>query len=1196
MGALLYFFAWSPVELTPSPMGVPAFYAWLVKKYPKVISDAKEAQKHAADGSAIPVNINDPNPNGTEYDALYLDMNGIIHPCAHPEGKEAPPTEDHMMIAVFEYLDRLMDVVRPRKLLFMAVDGVAPRAKMNQQRARRFAAAKEGAADAHRKAAIKEELERLGYPIPAGLTKTRWDHNVITPGTPFMHRLAKALHWYAVNRIHGRAGWEGLTVILSDANVPGEGEHKIMEYIRLARLLPDYDANQSHILCGLDADLIMLALSTHEVNFTILREHVPVGGRQTGPKKCFRCGQTGHDLLECDGLAAALKQSSASAVAAMDKKDDEDNGVGTDTVDPFTLLHLPILREYLDAEFRQAFTQSLPFAYDLDRVIDDWVFMAFFVGNDFLPHLPSMDIREGALDRIVQLYKRVLPTQSGYLTSAGDIHMERVAALMDQLKDSEAAIFRERAEKERRQAQRKGHRLDRAVRDRVTKKQAQGLPLTARERAWVDKHPEFSERPAEAATSGTTAPNSNMTAAALLKRKLGSRDELKPLGRNKRGAQAAASTSTTATTTATTTDDNTDGDANPKGDGEDASGPPAKKRARTDDGTADTTEEPSDPVTEAVEAEIAKQAEAKSAVKIDPNIFDLDDDAPRTEGAAGVIVKQLLFDAREGDTTVDEPPEDEVRLHEDGYEHRYWKAKFGVNVDEDPSFPSKVAAAYVEGLVWVLKYYYHGVQSWGWFYPYHYAPFAANLTQAHKLELRPLEMGKPYMPVEQLMAVLPAASAHALPDQLAAMMRDPNSVISDFYPTDFKFDLNGKRHTWQAVVLLPFIDEQRLQDTVKETIASHPLTAHEEERNRLGHNYVFTGPETPLARAILGLEAMGNDGTGKEVKLRITYERNGLGGAIGPWAEGPSIGQEFPSLLTHLGQEPVIGTQAIGSVYYFPPTPDNPADFKAFVLPSAKILPAQLTSGDIARVQEGRQHEYHSGRTPYGYDRGQNRATYDSMHMNAAWRAGGGRGGGGRGGGGRGGGGRGGRGGWGGPAPGQHQHAGWAYQPPPQAPHGVGGFNQGLPPPQGGWYGPPQPSQGPYPGYGGAPPQTPGYYPPPGGGYQQQAPYGGFQQGPPPQQTPYGGGPPGAYAPGYGAQAPPPMPYQPQPHQGAMYAPQANAGGWGGGWQGGGGVQQQQQHYPPAQQQQQQQGANGHQTQVQAPPRGSWGSGTWGST
>jgi 5'-3' exoribonuclease 2 len=110
-------------------MGVPSFFRWLADKYPKVVLDAIIAEQ--------PV-LGDPNPNGEEYDCLYLDMNGLIHPACHPEEGPQPRDEDEMIEKVFEYIDKIFAIVRPRKLLYMAIDGVAPRAKMNQQRSRRF--------------------------------------------------------------------------------------------------------------------------------------------------------------------------------------------------------------------------------------------------------------------------------------------------------------------------------------------------------------------------------------------------------------------------------------------------------------------------------------------------------------------------------------------------------------------------------------------------------------------------------------------------------------------------------------------------------------------------------------------------------------------------------------------------------------------------------------------------------------------------------------------------------------------------------------------------------------------------------------------------------------------------------------------------------------------------------------------------
>jgi 5'-3' exoribonuclease 2 len=57
---------------------------------------------------------------------------GIIHPCCHPEDSDQPDDENEMIQRIFKYIDRIFAMVRPRKLLFMAIDGVAPRAKMNR--------------------------------------------------------------------------------------------------------------------------------------------------------------------------------------------------------------------------------------------------------------------------------------------------------------------------------------------------------------------------------------------------------------------------------------------------------------------------------------------------------------------------------------------------------------------------------------------------------------------------------------------------------------------------------------------------------------------------------------------------------------------------------------------------------------------------------------------------------------------------------------------------------------------------------------------------------------------------------------------------------------------------------------------------------------------------------------------------------
>ena len=131
---------------------------------------------------------------------------------------------DEMLIAICEYIDRIVGMVRPRKILYMAIDGVAPRAKMNQQRSRRFRAAKEAKEKEDSAKGVMLDLIAEGHDVSKWdnnkLDEERFDSNVITPGTDFMDRVARGLQYYISERMAGSPGWAGVSSRLLSLLVP----------------------------------------------------------------------------------------------------------------------------------------------------------------------------------------------------------------------------------------------------------------------------------------------------------------------------------------------------------------------------------------------------------------------------------------------------------------------------------------------------------------------------------------------------------------------------------------------------------------------------------------------------------------------------------------------------------------------------------------------------------------------------------------------------------------------------------------------------------------------------------------------------------------------------------------------------------------------------------------------------------------
>uniref|UniRef100_A0AAR5PUV6 5'-3' exoribonuclease 1 n=1 Tax=Dendroctonus ponderosae TaxID=77166 RepID=A0AAR5PUV6_DENPD len=606
-------------------MGVPKFFRYISERYPCLSELVREYQ--------IP-----------EFDNMYLDMNGIIHMCSHPDDNNPHfrITEERIFQDVFHYIEVLFRMIRPQKLFFMAIDGVAPRAKMNQQRGRRFRAAK----DAEKQEA---EAQKKGETLPS---EARFDSNCITPGTVFMARLHEQLKYFCVDKISTDPLWRDVQVILSGHETPGEGEHKIMDYIRYLRAQPGYNPNTRHCLYGLDADLIMLGLCTHEPHFSLLREEVKFGKKST------------------------KRQSVPEEIT-------------------FFLLHLSLMREYLELEFSPVRKQLKGFEYDFEKIIDDWVLMGFLVGNDFIPHLPNLHIANGALPLLYKAYMAVLPTLDGYINEAGTLNLARFEKFMQKLAEFDLENFEE-------------------VRDDLTYMEA------------------------------------------------------------KTGRKFNAHTKVSTV-------------------------------RQLEEWQADENEE-------AIELECLE---------------------PRAKPSRDPALDALI--QATDDLDIDSSEDDSDDIDEDERAFRNYKKEYYMNKLEYANVTPEVlrsqAEGYVRAIQWNLHYYYNGCCSWSWYYPHHYAPYISDIKGFADLKLE-FELGKPFRPFEQLLAVLPAASKALLPEVYHKLMTSEESSIGKYYPEDFQTDKNGKRQEWEAVVLIPFMDEKLLLQAMAP--CNKELSEEERRRNSQG--------------------------------------------------------------------------------------------------------------------------------------------------------------------------------------------------------------------------------------------------------------------------------------------------------------------------------------------------------------------------
>lgn len=320
-------------------MGVPGFFKYLIDNYKnsKFIFNKKEVE-----------NIDIINET-TNIDYLLIDANCLIHPkcfkilAENNEITNMDILEEKMISEVILYINHLISYVNP-KSVFLAIDGVAPIAKIKQQRSRRFKSIHDMKLFNNIKLKHKRPITNF------------WNNSAITPGTKFMEKLHnKIIEWSKTRKEK---------IIYSSCNTPSEGEHKLLQFIR-ANILKNI--NMNYVLYGLDADLIFLALSSYNISSPIylLREANQINNK---------------------------------------KPEDELNYVSIKIMKECIVKN--ILEQY-DIIMKD---EILEHKVNLDstRLSNDFIFLCYFLGNDFLPHLPSLDIYNDAIDILLQIYAKIL--------------------------------------------------------------------------------------------------------------------------------------------------------------------------------------------------------------------------------------------------------------------------------------------------------------------------------------------------------------------------------------------------------------------------------------------------------------------------------------------------------------------------------------------------------------------------------------------------------------------------------------------------------------------------------------------------------------------------------------------------------------------------------------------------------------------
>jgi 5'-3' exonuclease len=508
-------------------MGVPGFFSWILR--------------HTSSNNIIHKILK------ANVDGLYIDANCLFHPVCNKilEKGIIDNLEEKMILEIIHFIENLVSFVKPKKV-FIAVDGVAPMAKIIQQRKRRFKAVFDNS--------LKNKIKKKYMEV-----NESWTNMSITPGTEFMEKLHQAL-------LHSFPTYE-----YSSYHEPSEGEHKILYKIKKCK------DDEVSVVYGLDADLFFLMFASNKKQIYLLRE------------------KDRTDILQYISIDDTIKK----------------------------ILNIVECDE---------------------NFINDFIFICYLLGNDFIPNLPSIDIRRGGLDILIELYKENYKKYGNIINTDKKINNESFYNLLLKIYKNERSII--------------------------------------------------------------------------------------------------------------------------------------------------------------MDTQIEKEKHCFESNKMKKELWKLEN-----------LKTFKIFDP--------------IKICEDNWEQRYYNFYFH---QLDTSFINKICDEYLKGLVWILHYYFNGVVSWDWYYPYQSSPCLKDLVIYMKnidMNNYKFKLSEPLKPLQQLMLVIPPQCAHLLPKNYQTLITTDESPIISMYPIKIDLDMYNKEMLWQCIPILPTLDINKVLLEIKGKI----LTKNEKIRN-----------------------------------------------------------------------------------------------------------------------------------------------------------------------------------------------------------------------------------------------------------------------------------------------------------------------------------------------------------------------------